>query len=123
MLTEEMSSLDDLKKAPHVIENIKWDLDPKELMEPVSRLKDGGVEYSKPVEGYIFYIDTMGEKPALFLMRHTSINFGKTLAQIEELPQELLDGALEENKSRIKFGMCPINKKIEEWLKKELGVL
>lgn len=120
---EKLYSLSDVKKESYIIESIIWDMDPKSIMEPVSRLTDEGVQYSKPLEGYFFYIDTMGSKPALFLMRLTSINFGKTLAQITELPQELLDEALEENKSRMKFGMCPINKKIEEWLKKELGVL
>lgn len=123
MMSENMCSLSDIKGESYIVGGIRWDLEPKDLMEPRSRLTEEGIKYSSPPEGYIFYIDLMGDKPALFLMRHTAINFGKTLARIDEIPQELLAEALEENKDRIKFGMCPISVKIEEWLKKELGVL
>ncbi|HAK89444.1 MAG: hypothetical protein A2077_03805 [Nitrospirae bacterium GWC2_46_6] len=116
-------SLDEIKEEPFVIENILWDLEPKELMEPRQKITDEGVQKRKPIKGYIFYIDTMNEKPILFLMRHTAVDYAETLAKIDEIPQELLIEAVEENKAKAYFGMYPINKKVEGWLRKELGVL
>lgn len=121
MMFNKVLSLSDIKKEPFVIEHIRWDLEPKDLIEPRVIMTDEGIKKREPIKGYVFYIDTMDKKPSLFLMRHTAADYAETLAQIDEIPQELLLEAVEENKSRIYFGMCPINKKVEEWLKKELG--
>jgi hypothetical protein len=123
MMFSKVLSLSDIKKESFVIEHIKWDLEPKDLMEPRSSITEEGVKTRKPIKGYVFYIDTMDKKPILFLMRHTAADYAETLAQIDEIPQELLLEAIEENKSKAYFSMYPINKKVEEWLKKELGVL
>jgi len=42
---------------------------------------------------------------------------------IDEIPQELLLGAIEENKDKAYFKMYPINSRVEAWLKRELGIL
>jgi hypothetical protein len=123
MLFSKVLSLNDIKREPFVIEHIRWDLNPKDLMEPRSSITDEGIKTREPIKGYVFYIDTMDKKPILFLMRHTAADYAETLAQIDEIPQELLLEAVEENKDKAYFGMYPINKKIEEWLKRELGVL
>src|SRR5512147_3164035 len=107
-------SLSDIKNEPFVIDHILWDMEPKQLMEP--RLT------RDVIKGYILYIDTMDKKPTLFLMRHTSADYAETLARIDEIPQELLDEAVQENQDRQYFGMYPINKKVESWLKKEFGL-
>lgn len=72
--------------------------------------------------GYLFYIKTMDKKPGLFLMRHTSYGYAETIAKIEEIPHDLIAGAIAENAEEEYGGMYPINKKIEEWLKKEFGI-
>ena len=72
--------------------------------------------------GYLFYIETMDKKPGLFLMRHTSYGHAETIAKIEEIPHDLITGAIAENAEKEYGGMYPINKKIEEWLKKEFGI-
>lgn len=123
MLFSKVLSLEDIKKEPFVIEHIRWDLQPKDLMEPRCLMTEEGIKKREPIKGYIFYIDTIDKKPILFLMRHTAADYAETLAQIDEIPQELLIEAIEENKDKAYFGMYPINKKIEEWLKKELKVL
>ena len=120
----ELLSFDDIKGQPFVIENIRWDLQPKDMAEPKYKLTpEGSVQVRGPIKGYIFYIDTMGEAPALFLMHHTAIEFAKTFAQIREIPPELLAEAVEENKDKAYFRMYPINRKVEDWLRRELGVL
>ena len=117
----ELLSFADIKKEPFVISHILWDKEPKDLMEPRCSPTGVGAEQRPPLKGYVFYIDTMDKEPALFLMRHTAAAYAETLAQIHEVPQELLTEAIEENKSRHYFGMYPINDKIKEWLKTELA--
>lgn len=119
----EILSLDDIKKEPFIIENIRWATGPKDVMEPRQKMTSEGVQVRETIKGYIFYIDVMGIRPSLFLMRHTAADYAETLAQIEEIPEELLQEAIGENKDKMYFGMCQINKQIEEWLKRELGVL
>lgn len=123
MMFSKVLSLNDIKKESFVIEHIRWDIEPKDLMEPRSSITEEGVKTREPIKGYIFYIDTMDKKPILFLMRHTAADYAETLAQIDEIPQDLLLEAIEENKSKAYFSMYPINKRVEEWLKRELGVL
>ncbi len=123
MMFSKVLSLSDIKNEPFVIEHIRWDIEPKDLMEPRSLITDEGIKTRGAIKGYIFYIDTMDKKPILFLMRHTAADYAETLARIDEIPQDLLLEAVEENKNKAYFGMYPINKKVEEWLKRELGVL
>ncbi len=123
MMFSKVLSLNDIKKESFVIEHIRWDIEPKDLMEPRSSITDEGIKTRETIKGYVFYIDTMDKKPILFLMRHTAADYAETLAQIDEIPQDLLLEAVEENKNKAYFGMYPINKKVEDWLKKELGVL
>lgn len=123
MISEEPLGLEDIKKEPFIIEHIKWDAGPKELTEPSIVPSCDGFIKKEPLKGYIFYIDTMGDKPVLSLMRHTEAGFAETLAQIDEMPDELLAEAIEENKGKGCFGMYPINTKIKDRLKKELGVI
>ncbi|MDI6800507.1 MAG: hypothetical protein QMD01_00410 [Thermodesulfovibrionales bacterium] len=122
MIFGELLSLNDIKD-PYVIEHIIWDIEPKDLMEPRCRTKSEGIEIKEPIKGYVFYIDTMDARPTLFMMRHTAMGYAETIAQINEISQGVLDEAVKENKEKAYFGMYPINKEVEEWLKRELGVL
>ncbi len=121
MMYDEMLSLGQIKKEPYIIDHILWDLQPKDLMEPRSKLTDEGTEYRDQIKGYVFYIDTTDNNATLFLMRHTAMDFAETLAKIDEIPRELLLGAIEENKDKAYFNMYPINSRVEAWLRKELG--
>ncbi|MCI0468586.1 MAG: hypothetical protein L0Y62_00795 [Nitrospirae bacterium] len=116
MSFDSLLSLDDVKKESFIIEHILWDVEPKTLMGE----KGKSLNESAPLSGYIFYIDIMDKEPMLYLIRHTAANYAETLARIDNIPQELLNDAVEENKEKIFFSMCPINKKVESWLKKEL---
>ncbi len=122
MFSASMFSLDRLKKDRFIIANILWDFEPKELMQPRCRITGQGTEYAASPSGYILYIETMDRKPGLFLMIQNSGGCAETLAKIEGIPDEMLAEAIEENKSKVYFGMYPISKKLKGWLKKELGV-
>ncbi len=119
----DIPSLAVLKRSKHVLKNIIWDIEPKQLMEPRCRITEEGKQEIKTITGYLFYIDKMtSKKPTLFLMCHTSTGYAETVAKIDEIPDELIAEAIEEKKDKEYFGVCPSNKKIENWLKKELGV-
>jgi len=123
MIFDDIALLDDLKKDKEVLKDIIWDIEPKQLMEPRYSLTEEGKRKEKIIRGYIFYIDKMsGNKPGLFLMCHTTMGYAETVANIDEIPDELIAEAIEENKGKEYFGMYPINKKLEAWLKKELGL-
>ena len=122
MFDDRISFFDDIKKDKFILSNIIWDIEPKQLMEPRIIKTDKGIEYKKPISGYFFYVDIIDKKPALFLMRHTSSDYAETVARINEIPVELLVEAVDENKDKKFFGMYPINKKVENWLKKALCI-
>jgi hypothetical protein len=122
MMFEYSISLNDLKKNKRIHKHILWDIEPKQLMDPKCSITKEGEKEIKTISGYLFYIDKMGKKPTLFLMCHTTMGYAETVAKIEEIPDELIAEAIEENKNREFFGMCPINKNIEDWLKKELAI-
>jgi hypothetical protein len=115
-------SLEEIKEEPYVIEHIRWDIEPRLLMERTTGTAANGRIIKDTLIGYVFYIDNIDKKPVLSLMRHTAADYAETLAQIVEIPAELLKEAIEDGKDRVYFSMYPINKKIEAWLKKELGV-
>jgi len=123
MIFDDIALLNDLKKDKEVLKDIIWDMEPKQLMEPRLRITEEGKQEEKIIRGYIFYIDKMSrDKPGLFLMCHTTMGYAETVANIDEIPDELIAEAIEENKGKEYFGMYPINKKLEAWLKKELGL-
>lgn len=123
MMFDDFATLKDLKRDNHVLEHIIWDIEPKQLMEPRHRMTAEGKQETKIIRGYMFYIDKMAEnKPTLFLMCHTTMGYAETVAMINEIPDELIAGAIAENKDREYFGMYPINKQIKDWLKKEFGI-
>ncbi len=120
MIFGDLSSLKALKRNVLVLKNIMWDIEPKQLMEP--RCVPGTAQ-KESISGYLFYIEKMaGTKPALYVMCHTESGCAETIGKIDEIPEELIAEALSENKAKEYFGMCPINKKIEDWLRKELGL-
>ncbi len=118
-----MPGLKDIREDQAVLKHIIWDIEPKQLMEPTYFINEEGKKEKKILRGYMFYIDRMSDtKPGLFLMCHTGSSYAETIAKVNEIPDELVNEAIEENKNKEYFGMVPINKKIEAWLKKELGI-
>jgi len=122
MIFGNITSLADLKRDKWIHKHIIWEIEPKQLMEPRCRITKEGKEERKTISGYLFYIDRMGSKPTLFLMCHTASGYAETVLSIDKIPDDLIAEAIEENKNKEYFGMYPINKKIESWLKKELGI-
>jgi len=98
-------------------------MEPKQLMAPRCRTSAEGALVEKPASGYLFYIDKIaGTKPTLYLMSLSASGYAETVAKIDEIPESLITDALVENKEREYFGMLPINKSIQDWLKAQLGI-
>ena len=115
-------SLSSLKKNTFIIEHILWDFEPKQLMQARCGVAGKGSEPSNSPSGYILYIETMEKNPGLFLMMQNSDGFAETVAKIGDVPDDLLMEAVQENKSREFCKMYPINRKLKELLKRELGI-
>jgi len=121
MMSDKIISLKDLKGYSHIAQQIVWDYEPKRLMEPVCKTTKEGKPVKKS-ECYIFYIETKDKKPGLFLMVVKSSGYAETVAHIEEIPDEMLTEAIQENRDKEYFRMYPINKEIEAWLKRGFGI-
>lgn len=119
---DDLVSLKDLKKDPYVAQHIVWGFEPNQLMQPGFGCDKAGSSKDK-ITGYLFYIETIDEKPGLFLMRHASHGCAETIAKIEEIPQDLISEAISENAGKGYGGMYPINRKIEDWLKNAFGII
>ncbi len=123
MIFDKPASLADLKEDTHVLSHIIWDMEPKQIMDPMYIKTPEGKTHKRIIRGYIFYIETVAtEKPCLFLLFYNSSGYAETVAKIDEIPTDLLIEAVQENKEKEYFGMYPINNKIVRWLKKELGL-
>jgi hypothetical protein len=121
MAFDDIASLKDLKEDPYVARHIVWDFEPRQLMQPCVCSAKAESTRDK-ITGYLFYIETMDEKPGLFLMRHTANGCAETIAKIEEIPYNLLSEAMAENEDKKYGGMYPINSRIKSWLKNEFGI-
>jgi hypothetical protein len=115
-------SLSSLKKNKFIIEHILWDFEPKQLMQPRCGKAGEGSGSAAPSSGYILYIETMEKKPGLFLMIQNAAGYAETFAKISDVPDDLITEAVRENKSKEYSKMYPINNRLKEWLKTELGV-
>jgi hypothetical protein len=111
-----------LKKDRYMIEHKLWDFNPGRIIQPRCTLPGTDPEPADKRAGYILYIETMDKKPELCIMVQNKAGFAESLAKIEGVPEELLSEALQENSGKGVCGMYPISRKMEEWLKKELGV-
>ena len=118
---QDLVPFSDIKDDRYIIERILWDLEPKALMEPRTVLTKDGVTKREVIKGYVFYIDVTEKKPQLFLLRHTAGDYAETVCKVDDIPAELLAGAIEENRDKEYFKMYPINAHVKEWLKKELA--
>jgi len=112
-------SLDSLKKNRYILERLLWDFEPSQLMR--SSAGKTGEGSKRCASGYLFYIETMGKHPALFLMAQNAGGYAETLAKIDGVPEHLIQEAIQENRGKEYFKMYPIGARLKEWLKRELG--
>jgi hypothetical protein len=118
----DMQGLNAIKSSPEIIERIKWDVTPAIVMEPRFQLDPEGLRKLSEVSGYMFYIESQCEPPALMLLKVGKTDIASTVGKIEEIPFDLVKKAIEQPTEKPVHGMYAITAEIKEWLKKELGV-
>jgi len=118
----DMPGLNDIKKSPDILEKIKWEVTPKMVMEPRFQSRPEDLQKLRDISGYMFYIESQCEPPALMLLKVGKTDITSTIAKVDEIPPELLRKAIENPVDKPANGMYAITDEIKEWLKKELGV-
>ena len=113
----EKFSVKDLKGYKDFLEELRWDITPKILFEPMFK-KQGG---SKSMDGYMLYVDIIENQPVLMIMKN-KYGMSETAAYIEGVPEDLLKETTDCPPDECIGGMYPITKKLEAWLKNELGL-
>ncbi len=115
----EQFNIEELKESEKFLQNIRWDITPRKFLEP--RLaKSKGIE--DKTDEYMLYVDIVFNKPQVVIMRLRE-HMSKTVGYIGGVPEELLKEALNCDKEECKVGMYPLTSRLEEWLKKSLGLL
>lgn len=114
--------LSDIKKRPDILSEIKFDVTPQIMMEPryQSRLED--LAKLQEIVGYMFYIETESEQPAVMLLRIGRSDITTTIGHIEEVPADMIKKAMDNPVDPLVCGMYAISNEIRDWLKKELGL-
>jgi hypothetical protein len=118
----DMPGLADIRESPDILKKIKWEVTPQMIMEPRFQLDPEDLQKLNEIAGYMLYIETQCEPPALMLMKVGKTDITSTVGRINELPSHLLQGAIDNPVHKPVYGMYAITDEIKEWLKRELGV-
>jgi hypothetical protein len=121
-----MKTLDDIRQDKSLQSQIHWEMKPRE------RIRRTGAETQEEMErikeqlqarvGYYFYIDVRNLQPALYLYENYPDGSGRFVAEITEIPEQMLHEAVEEAGGKMETdGRYPINDSIKAWLKNQLA--
>ncbi len=113
-------SIEDLKKSPHITDEIRWDVTPKVFFDPSPAHDKTGNE-PDITYGYMLYVDLIDDKPALVIMQLRKI-MSRTVGYVRDIPEELFKEAMQCPDSDSVGGMRPLPETLEPWLKKEFGL-
>ena len=114
--------LADIKKMPDILSRLKLNVTPGMVMEPRFHSKAEDREKLAGISGYMVYVESQSEPPALMIMRVGKGDITATMGTIEGVPEELIRKAIESPLEAPSHGMYAITDEIREWLKKELGL-
>ena len=114
--------LDDIKKRPDILSEIKFNVTPQVMMEPRFQARPEDLEKLKEITGYMFYIESETEQPGLMLLRIGRADVTTTVGKIDEIPVEMVQRAIDKPALPPTHGMYAITDEIRDWLKKELGL-
>src|SRR3990172_2224286 len=111
-----------LRKNRVFMDNLRWDVTPEILFRPRFVRAENDCGLIKETQGFMFYIDYMKDvEPNLMVMKTFEFR-SKTVGEIEGAPRDLLLAAVKKEGVKDVTGMYPIDKAVEAWLKKELGL-
>jgi hypothetical protein len=111
-----------IRETPEILSKIKLDVTPQMIMEPRFHSNPEDLRKLREITGYMFYIETQCEPPALMLMKIGKTDIEITVGKIDEVPGELIRRAIDNPVHKPVFGMYAITDEIKLWLKRELGL-
>jgi len=114
--------LDDIKQRQDILSDIKFNVTPQVMMEPRFQSQADDLERLKEITGYMFYVESETEPPALMLLKTGRTDVTTTVGKIDEIPLEMVRKAIDEPLLPPSHGMYAITDEIRDWLKKELGL-
>lgn len=114
--------LAEIRESPDILAKIKLDVTPQVVMEPRFQANPEDLKKLAEISGYMFYIESECEPPALMLMKIGKTDIMQTMGKIDEIPAEFIRRAIENPAHTPSHGMYAITEEIREWLKKELGL-
>lgn len=120
-----MKGLDDIKNDKELISKINWDMKPRpKVQRSVNETEDQMADVSKELasrEGFYFYIEVIHGQPVVFLYENYPDGSGKYIAEITDVPDDMLmDAVREAGGTNEQHGKYPLNDKIKKWLKDKL---
>ncbi len=118
----DLLGLRDIKQRPDILPKIKLDVTPQMMMEPRFQSKPEDLAKLRDITGYMFYIETESEAPALMLLKIGRSDITNTVGKIDEVPAEMLKRAIDSPVLPPTCGMYAITEEIRDWLKKELAL-
>lgn len=118
----DLQDLSSIKKRPDILAKIKWDVTPQMIMEPRFQSRPEDLQRLREIAGYIFYIETEGDKPALMLMRVGKSDTTATAGKIDEISDEVVQRAIDNPLHPPVYGMYAVTEEIKAWLRKELNM-
>jgi len=121
-----MKTLDDIRLDKALQSQIHWDMKPRE------RIRRTGMETQEEMEriekqlqariGYYFYIDVRNRQPVLYLYENYPDGSGRFVAEITEIPEQMLHEAVQEAGGKMETdNRYPINARIKTWLKNQIS--
>jgi len=121
----EFYDLDDfstIKQDTEIISRIKLEVTPRMVMEPRYHSRPEDLKKLSEITGYMFYVESECDPPALMLMKTGRTDITSTIARVEDIPEAMVRRAVESPVEPPVQGMYTITDEIKEWLKKELGL-
>jgi len=112
--------LSDIRENPDILARIKFDVTPRMVMEPRFGSNQEDLLKLAEISGYMFYVESQCEPPALMLLKVGQRDVTSTVGKIDEIPGELVRKAIENPADTPSNGMYAITDEIKGWLKKEL---
>ncbi len=121
-----MKTLDDIKQDKDLQSRIHWDMKPREkIRRSGSETEEQMKEIQKLLKarvGCYFYIEVRNRVPALYLYENYPDGSGKYLAELTEVPEQMIIDAILDAGGKVeRDGQYALNESIKTWLKNQLA--
>lgn len=118
----DLQRLKEIDKISDLHNRINLDVTPKVVMEPRYQANAEDLKKLSEIAGYMFYVESETDPPALMLMKIGKTDISLTIGKIDEIPANLIQDAIANPVHPPVHGMYAITETIKAWLRKELNL-